>query len=162
MSADTSTFIDKLKYMEYTLRTEHPDLLSTQTLMTPNGYRTHSVIKFDLYLQRKFPDKDYFINQDAFADLYQKMINKFNNGIKNNNESYFNSSGTLEKITIDSLKFYQKEVGIDGPKHSDINDPVFIIKTNSDFILYNGYHRLLSKIESQEKDIQGFILSIDN
>ena len=148
--------------IESTIKKEHSDLLSSQTLMTPFGHKTHPVIKFDLYLKRRFPDRDKFINENIFEGLYQKLIDKYNNGIRNNNESYFKSLGTLITISIDTLKFYQKEVGINGPKHSSINDPVFIIKNNVDFILYNGYHRLFAKIINDEKNIEGFILSIDN
>ncbi|MFI5142316.1 MAG: hypothetical protein ACHQII_08165, partial [Bacteroidia bacterium] len=127
-----------------------------------NGIKTYNVIKFDMFLQRKFPNKNNFIDQDCYGGLYQKMIDKYNNGVRSNNEIYFKSFGTLETILIESLKFYQPEVGINGPRHSKIDDPVYIIKSNDDLILKNGYHRTLSKIIKGEKKIQGFVLSIND
>jgi len=148
--------------LESLIREEYHDLLTTQTSMGFNGNETYTVIKFDLFLQRKFPNKNKFVNEEFYGELYQKMIDKYNNGIRSNNESFFKSFGILETISIESLKFYQPEVGINGPKYSKIDDPVYIIKSNDELILKNGYHRTLPRIVMGEKNIQGFVLSINN
>ena len=147
--------------LESKIRSEYLDILGSQSIADFNGdIKTHTVIKFDQYLKRKFPNETRFIEQNKYGRVYQKMINKYWGGIGKNDTSFFQSFGVLKTISIDKLKFYQPTVGINGPKYSSINEPVLIIENDDVLILFEGYHRILTKIELGIRDIQGFVLTL--
>lgn len=143
------------------LKKDYPNLLGKQTLCGLDGIKTHDIIKFDLLLESIFPGLSKFISQDTAKKLLQEIDNKYNNGIASNDQSYYESYGTLHEIPINELKFYQLKVGIDGPQNSKIDKPVYVVKHNDQLILCNGYHRVLTKIMSGDNLIFAYILTID-
>ena len=52
------------------------------------------------------------------------------------------------------------DVGIDGPRFSDINAPVSILQIDKAYILFDGYHRAFKSILKQETSIQGYVLQL--
>jgi hypothetical protein len=58
------------------------------------------------------------------------------------------------------MKYYQTEIGTEGPKNTRINEPVLIIRHKGELILYDGYHRALEYISKGKRKIKGYILNL--
>jgi hypothetical protein len=63
-------------------------------------------------------------------------------------------------IPFTKLHYYQTEVGIEGPKHTPIDEPVNIFLIEGKYILWNGYHRALMKIFEGQLSIKGFVVNL--
>ena len=133
--------------------TEYSDIITMTTYRSPN-YR---VIDFQKFLERKLFLEPNFISIDRIKFLRDKIIATYNN-----DKSCFSDFGTLSEISFKDLHYYQNQVGISGPKHSSIDEPVAILSVDNEFILWNGYHRTFLKIVNNNKTIIGYILSISN
>lgn len=141
------------------LKTDYPDLIGTMTLVVPGRFDTFDIIQFKPLINKLFPNQDKFISEDLLAEMKKKLTDEYGDEYGNYKTS-FKSFGILENIPIDKLKYYQLKVGINGPRHSDINEPLSIVKYKDLFVLENGYHRILKKIMQGDKFIQVYTLTI--
>lgn len=130
----------------------------------------------ELYFKTNFPDLVYIKTcrypQYEIVDFKKWIVNLFPNNILDRVEiglfrftikTKYNNTLDFDKVIIqsfnfDKLYYYQDDIGITGPKHSDIDTPVNIILHNNKYILYNGYHRASVKIIAGEKSIAGRLL----
>lgn len=84
-----------------------------------------------------------------------KLKTKFGNDRK-----CFQDYGILQSIDYIDIQYYQQDVGINGPKFSDINEPVSILQIEKTYILYDGYHRAFQNILKEKLSIQGKIIQL--
>lgn len=115
----------------------------------------YQVIHFDKFLSRYFSKQFCFIEAEIIEQLRNKLKGTFGNDRK-----CFIDYGSLQKINFTDLQYYQIDVGIDGPKFSDVNDPISILQIGKTYILYDGYHRAFKSILKQETLIQGNVLEL--
>jgi hypothetical protein len=118
---------------------------------------SHNQIDFEKFITRHFNLELTLIDNN---DLTKKLKKKIGEEYGDIHKTYFIKYGYLETIPILTLQFYQPFVGIDGPYYHSLNDPVFVIKEKDRYILWEGYHRVLSKILDNENLISCYILSI--
>ena len=116
----------------------------------------YEVIDFEKFLLLKLSLTDVFIDLDI-KKLRDKLKSKYSN-----DDKCFSDFGTLQDFEFNNLLYYQKEIGINGPKNNQLDEPVSILKFGNNNILWNGYHRALSKITSGDKFIQGYLIDITN
>ena len=136
------------------LKKEYPDLISTTINYYPENYE---VIDFEKFLNREFPDHNLFIPELEWGTIITSFNNKYGKMNWKQEESFFKEHGVLKAVPFTELKYYQAKVGIKGPQHTKIDEPVFIFKHNNQFILYNGYHRALMFIVNDEIEIVGHV-----
>jgi len=133
------------------LKTEYPDLISWTRYMEPKNYE---VIDFEKFIQLFFNTNKQLINVGIISEIRNRLISTYGD-----DQDCIVEKGMLSEIEIESVMFYQKQIGIKGPKNSDINEPVKLVRYGSLNILYNGYHRFLYKILSRET-IYAYVLEI--
>jgi hypothetical protein len=135
-----------------TIKTKFPDLINTTAFRNPN----YEVINFQNFINRFFGIESAFLTGDQSQEIRIKLNIK-----KWNEQTCFKAYGYLHEASFISLRYYQKEVGIAGPKHCTIEEPVFILLIKDSLILWNGYHRALINILNGQKSIMGYILPLD-
>jgi len=135
---------------------DYSDILFNKTIALPDRNETYVEIRFDKFIERLFPNQEKFIESSSFGDISKKLSEKYGN-----DNDCFETMGVLETILINKLKFYQPNVGVNGPKHSELEQPVYILKYSDSLLLYNGYHRLFAKMLKKETEIEGYILTFD-
>ncbi len=140
--------------MKSFIRTEYSDIITMTVNRIPENYE---VIDFRKFLERKLSNVHNFISANIVESIRFKIIAKFNN-----DKFCFNDFGTLSVISFENLHYYQNEVGISGPKHNNIDEPVAILKIDNKCILWNGYHRSFLKIVNNYTTIKGYVLTINN
>ena len=118
----------------------------------PENYQ---VIHFDKFLARYFSKQFCFID----AGIIEQLRNKLNDTFGNDRKCFIDY-GSLQKINFTDLQYYQQDVGIDGPKFSDVNDPVSILQIDNTYILFDGYHRAFKSILKQETSINGNVIEL--
>ena len=118
-----------------------------------NGY---SQIDFKEFLSRHFNRAFPFIEN---SEIHEKLKLKLKEEYGDIKKTYFIKYGVLEIISISDLKFYQPYIGIAGPCYHQLTDPVFVIKNGDDYILWEGYHRILQKILNNETTINCYLMS---
>lgn len=134
------------------LKTDYPDLISRTTHMFPENY---DEINFEKFLGRILPNSNAFISSDIVVEIRDILTQKYGN------YSYcIKDNGTLRYIAFEELEYYQPTVGINGPKHSQIDEPVYAIEYKNKTILFNGYHRALIHLLNKHKTINAYILAI--
>jgi len=138
--------------MKSALKRDHGDIISKTKHSVPENYE---VINFKIYLSRIFSSTNFFIDSERVSSFRKQLLSKFEN-----ETTCFKKYGTLKKFEFTDLYYYQEIIGISGPKHSKLNDPVFILKVNKMLVLWNGYHRLLIKMRDGQTSTQGYILEI--
>ena len=136
------------------LKEEYSTIIQTTINRSPENYE---VIDFKKFLAKEFSSVNEFINIDVVKNIRSRIMVKYNN-----DKSCFSDFGILKEISFSELHYYQNEIGITGPKFSDINDPVAIINIDNKYILWNGYHRTLLKMAKKEPSINGYVLNISN
>ncbi|MFN5207979.1 MAG: hypothetical protein ACK5D8_00680 [Bacteroidota bacterium] len=114
------------------LHQKHSDIIFT----APNRMPTQKVIDLEKYLNRVFPGKDLFIPRFNIQDIRDSLNSKYGNYT-----NCFAEHGKPLDFEFTKLKYYQPEVGIDGPRHNKITDPVLVVNYLAMDILFNGYHR---------------------
>ena len=67
----------------------------------------------------------------------------------------------IQNVAVESLSFYQAEVGIEGPKSSLPDDPVYVVASQNRLVLINGYHRFLYKLLGNGRIMQAYLLMLD-
>lgn len=122
---------------------------------TVNRIPNYREIQFDKFIEIFFERNNMFLYEIDINEIEIKIRNKYGNL-----NSCFKQFGEFKIEKIDNIKYYQKGVGIEGPKHSKLEDPVFVIKMGNDKILFNGYHRVLANILKNKKKIRVYELDI--
>lgn len=127
----------------------YPDLITMTKFRQPN----YAVIDFEALLARLWGQPASFLTLLEVGVIRQTMKDQ-----KWVEQTCFAQFGRLAEVPFWAMNYYQKEVGIDGPKHSPSDEPVSIAQRGSDLILWNGYHRALVKILAGERSIKGYLL----
>jgi hypothetical protein len=125
----------------------------TDIIHVKNGY---SQIDFKEFLSRHFNRAFPFIDN---SEIHEKLKLKLKEEYWDIKKTYFIKYGVLEIISISDLKFYQLDVGIAGPCYHQLTDPVFVVKNGDDYVLWEGYHRILQKIINNETTINCYLMS---
>jgi hypothetical protein len=123
--------------------------------MAQNGYEIYETIRLDSYLERLLPGQSRFISPDSYSELKKEICDKYGE-----DRNCFKTNGSLEDIAMSDLKFYQAEVGIYGPRHTDPDEPVSVLRYENMLLLYNGYHRTFIKMLNNETSLKGYILTL--
>lgn len=128
--------------IELDIKSKFADIIS----LTKNRHPNYDVICFDKFLERVLSKDNKFIELDTKQrDVVRKRGN-------------FKKYGVLSSVNFSELHFYQKDVGIKGPQHTNIDDPVNILKVGECLILADGYHRSLIRIYRGEVSVLGYVL----
>jgi len=130
----------------------YSDIIYQTQYRMPENYQ---VIHFDKFLSRYFSKQFCFIEAGIIEQFRNKLKATFGNDRK-----CFIDYGSLQKINFTDLQYYQPDVGIDGPKFSNVNDPVSILQIDKAYILFGGYHRAFKSILKQKTSIQGYVLEL--
>ena len=131
---------------------KYSDIISFTKFRDPN----YPEIQFDKYLMRLFPELNLFIPDFPSNDVKNYIIKSYGN-----ETTYFKNNGELVDITFQNLYYYQKSVGVSGPKYNDINEPVFVLHLCDKDILFNGYHRSFLHLLNGKKTIKAYKLSLN-
>lgn len=134
------------------IKEEYADIIYLTLNRLPENYHE---INFDMYLQRKLNDTGLFISNLDTKKVYYKLKQLYGN-----DNDCFKDNGELVEADLRQLKYYQKGVGIDGPKNTKRDEPVFILKIDSQNILYNGYHRTLCFMEENTWIVKAYKLEL--
>lgn len=127
---------------------KYPELIK----LTRSRFPDYEEIDFRRLLEYIYPDRQSFINDHGQLSA---MLND-----KKVKEKDFETFGTLCEKRLDELFFYQPFVGIQGPRHTDINAPVSFLQVQERTILWNGYHRTLIKLSEKQESIHGYLLVV--
>ena len=140
--------------MKIILSEQFGDLISQNTATKPNGILTYDVIDFKRLISLLFPNHNLTISIDTLK-LRKELISKYKD-----DKFCFSENGSLKQYHITNLLYYQTDTGLEGPKYHDINEPVSILKYKNQLILWEGYHRALMKIVSNDWSIRGYELEL--
>jgi len=121
----------------------------------PNRIPEHQVINLEKFLKRFFPRHDLFISGLNIQDVRNCLKSKYGNDAK-----CFEEQGILLDFDVTKIKYYQQDVGIDGPKHKQITDPVYVVRYSKMDILFNGYHRTFYNLIQGQKLIKAYYLTL--
>ena len=132
------------------LKANYSNIIQSTVHRPPN----YEVIHFDKFIDILFPNRSPFISSEIIEKIRASLGEKFNR-----DHHYIKKHGILASIEIEELKFYQPEVGINGPMYTQINEPLYVINHDNKMILYNGYHRILFHILNNHLTIKAYILT---
>ena len=135
------------------LRNNYSDIIHSTINMFPENYE---VIRFDKFLDNTFPNSNVFIPSEIIGEIRAALKQKYGNDSKCVKEH-----GLLKSVNLAELKYYQQDVGINGPMHTQIDEPVFVINHGSYSILLNGYHRVLYHILDDRLQINSYTLTVN-
>lgn len=124
------------------------------------NFTKHQIPKYEVIDFMKFIFFHLEINN---AFLPESEIVSIRNLLKSkgiDEREIFIVSGIIEDILFTKLHYYQTEVGIEGPKHTPIDEPVNIFLFEGKYILWNGYHRAFMKIFEGQLSIKGFVVNL--
>lgn len=133
------------------IKEEYADIV----YLTQNRFPDYYEIHFDMYLTRKLNDTGLFISNLDTNKIFYKLKELYGNY-----RDCFKEYGELVDVDLRQLKYYQKGVGIDGPKNTKLDEPVFILKIDSQDILFNGYHRTLCFMEENTWIVKAYKLEL--
>ncbi len=133
------------------IKEEYADII----YLTQNRFPDYYEIQFDMYLTRKLNDTGLFISNLDTNKISSKLKQLYGN-----DNSCFKEYGELVDVDLRQLKYYQQGVGIDGPKNTKRDEPVFILKIDSQDILFNGYHRTLCFMEDNTWIVKAYKLEL--
>ena len=133
------------------LKQYHSDIIFT----APNRIPKQDVIYLEKYLNRIHPDKDLFIQNIDLNDIRNSLKNKYGN-----DTICFKDYGELLDVRLDNLRYYQPDVGINGPFNNSVLDPVYVINVLGINILFNGYHRTFYFMTQGSQTIKAYCLTI--
>jgi hypothetical protein len=140
------------------LKQNHPDLIHGTVIAGPQHDEIYEVIKFDKFLERLFPNLDLFLpsnDKDISREIRTSLESKYGNSNK-----CIMEKGALKRVKVNELKYFQSKVGINGPKNSNINEPVYVINKSNSLLLFNGYHRTLFHMINKCVTIEAYVLAI--
>jgi hypothetical protein len=125
-------------------------------LISLTRYRPHyDVIDFEKFIRRQLGMKDFFLSGKEIAAIRKILKDR-----KIIEQNCFTQFGQIETIPFNFMQYYQREVGINGPMHSPIDEPVNILLIDRNYILWNGYHRSFSKIINGEQSVKGYVFEL--
>ena len=141
--------------MSYTelIRERYSDIIHSTVNWIPANY---DVICFDKFMDKIFPNLDAFISSKIIGEIRSELISKYGN-----DRACIKEYGIPGRLKFDELKYYQKEVGINGSRHTQMHEPVYVIELNGLKILYNGYHRVFFQIISNIWDVDAYVLELN-
>jgi hypothetical protein len=120
--------------------------------MSPENY---PVISFDKLLNKLFPNLNAFIPSETIREVRELLKQKYDSDV-----ICIKQNGVLKSFDFKELKYYQTRVGINGPQHTKLDEPVYVVHYKGENILLNGYHRtLIYLIDSST--INAYYLSVD-
>jgi hypothetical protein len=137
--------------IENVLKEKYADLVSMTKLRQPN----YPVIDFEGLLAEYGKDTRRFLAVETVIAIRQQLKES-----QLEDRTLFAKRGRLIEVPIGTLRYYQKEVGITGPKHTHPDEPVSIIEWNNEMILWDGYHRTLVKMVLGRDTINGYVLTL--
>ena len=135
------------------LKNNYSDIIHSTVNMFPENYE---VIRFDKFLDKKFPNSNVFIPSETIGEIRKALKQKYGNA-----SDCVKEHGVFKSVNLAELKYYQQDVGINGPRHTQIDEPVFVINHGSQSILLNGYHRVLFHILDDKLEINSYALTVN-
>lgn len=135
------------------LKNNYSDLIHRTVNMFPEDYE---VIRFDKFLDKTFPNSDVFISSEIIGKIRNALKQKYGN-----DSNCVKEHGVHKRVNLGELKYYQQDVGINGPRHTQIDEPVLVINHGSESILLNGYHRVLFHILDDKIEINSYALTVN-
>jgi len=135
------------------LKNNYSDIIHSTVNRSPENYE---VIRFDKFLDVIFPDSNVFIPWEIIQKIRIALKQKYGN-----DSNCVKEYGVLKSVNLAELKYYQQDVGINGPMHTQIDEPVFVINNGSQSILLNGYHRVLYHILNEKLQINSYALTVN-
>jgi hypothetical protein len=139
--------------MDYSkkLKKDYSDIIR----MTVYRNQNYEEICFDKYFNKLFPNLDAFISEEIIRNIRNILKQKYGN-----ENDCIRENGILKSVCIKDLKYYQLTAGINGPKNSKINDPVYVVNFNNKSVLLNGYHRILVHMLNNQMTINAYVLAV--
>jgi hypothetical protein len=120
-----------------------------------NGY---AQIDFEVFLLRHLNWRISLIDSSQIHEKLKHILTREEySDIK---KTYFFKYGILQPISIRDLRFYQKYIGIKGSYYHQLTDPLFVIKNEGEYILWEGYHRILQMIFNDQTTLTCYLLSL--
>jgi hypothetical protein len=132
------------------LKREYPDLIRWS-----RSYNPYEVIDFQKFIERFLQIPDAFYEVTLPIAVRQRMRDL---GLSEHDS--FTEKGQIFDINFLDMVYYQPEVGINGPWHSQLDDPVHLVQFEGKTILWNGYHRSLANMLNGRTSAQGYMLSM--
>jgi len=133
------------------LKKEYSELIKMTTFRDPN----YEVIEFGAFVRRFLNDPDAFSEQ-IFVAVKQQFTE-----LKWNEKTCFREYGQLSDVPYRFLHYYQPEVGINGPWHTSLEEPVNMVRFDGKTILWNGYHRSLVRMLTGYESATGYLVMLD-
>ena len=130
----------------------HPDII----YMTSHRNTNYPEIKFDIFLERTFPGAQLFSDNIDPIRIRQLLKERYNNDY-----ACFKEYGKLIELGFDKMTYYQQGVRINGPNHTDQDEPVNVITLGNKNVLFNGYHRAFIAIIQRQNNIKAYNLIIE-
>ena len=134
------------------LKKNYSNIIQQTVNRIPENYEE---IRFDKFINIEFPNSNAFISSDIIGEIRTFLKHKYNN-----DSHCIKEFGILTTLNLNELKFYQTTVGINGPKHTSINEPVYVINHDGKMILFNGYHRIIFHLLDNRMTVDAFVLTI--
>jgi len=131
----------------------YSDIIYLTSFRNPNYEEIH----FDKFLERIFPSKETFLANFDLTKIRQQLADKYGNST-----TCFKDNGKLVDIEFQNLKYYQKGVGLIGPKYNQLDEPVHILSIDNYEMLYNGYHRTLYHMLNNVWTLKAYRLELDS
>jgi hypothetical protein len=115
----------------------------------------YEVIDFMKFIFFHLEINNAFLPESKIVSIKELLKNKCIN-----EREIFTVTSIIEDIPFTKLNYYQREVGIEGPKHTLIDEPVNIFMFEGKYILWNGYHRAIMKIFEGQLSIKGYVVNL--
>lgn len=133
------------------IKSKYSEIISATQFRSQN----YEVIDFKKFIRYHLGIFNFFLGEDEIRSIREILCER-----KVNDRTCFSELGQIENIPFKSMKYYQSEVGLNGPMHTAIDEPVYILSFEHDYILWNGYHRSLIKIFNGELSVKGFVFNL--
>jgi hypothetical protein len=136
-------------------RGKFENLIYRTSFRIPENYEE---IKFLELLEKIFPDTILCTSINAPAQMNELLREKFGN-----REKCILEYGVKRQVPFLGLKYFQPGVGITGPRHSALEEPLLVVEYKDQLVLMNGYHRSLIRwIRNGESETDAFVLHLES
>jgi hypothetical protein len=126
---------------------------------TVNRYPENSdSIHFDKFLQSKYPHFKRFISEEDILAIKKHFYTLYGSAARD--EKVIKENGTLRIVRLVDLEYFQRSVGIIGPRHTSVDEPLSIAEFQGRFILINGYHRILLLMINGTEETNAYVLPL--
>ena len=116
---------------------DYPDIIHQTKNHIPENY---DVICFNKYFDSVFPNLNAFVSTEIVGEIRSILEQKYGN-----DNICIKENGILQTVKIKDLKYFQHTVGINGPKHTQIDEPDYVVTYNRKSILDRKSTRLNSR-----------------